>query len=65
MTVAALDLALRGYPRAFMLFCRQVLATDVKTMHRVQFDETPQLLEVSESGEFKRGTLAPEPREQQ
>lgn len=26
-------------------------------MHRVQLGEAPQLLEVGESGEFKRGTL--------
>ncbi len=45
------------YPRTFALFCRQVLATDFKTMHRVQLGEAPQLLEVGESGEFKRGTL--------
>ncbi|SEO16917.1 hypothetical protein SAMN04489859_104032 [Paracoccus alcaliphilus] len=46
-----------AYPRTFMLFCRQVLATDFKAMHRVQLGEAPQLLEVGESGEFKRGTL--------
>lgn len=46
-----------GYPRTFSLFCRQVLATDFKSMHRVQLGEAPQLLEVGESGEFKRGTL--------
>jgi phage major head subunit gpT-like protein len=34
-----------------------VLATDFKSMHRVQLGEAPQLLEVGESGEFKRGTL--------
>ena len=45
------------YPRTFALFCRQVLATDFKSMHRVQLGEAPQLLEVGESGEFKRGTL--------
>ena len=45
------------YPRTFTLFCRQVLATDFKSMHRVQLGEAPQLLEVGESGEFKRGTL--------
>lgn len=45
------------YPRTFTLFCRQVLATDFKAMHRVQLGEAPQLLEVGESGEFKRGTL--------
>ena len=46
-----------AYPRTFALFCRQVLATDFKSMHRVQLGEAPQLLEVGESGEFKRGTL--------
>jgi len=45
------------YPRTFTLFCRQVLATDFKAMHRVQLGEAPQLLKVNESGEFKRGTL--------
>ncbi len=45
------------YPRTFTHFCRQVLATDFKAMHRVQLGEAPQLLKVNESGEFKRGTL--------
>lgn len=45
------------YPRTFSLFCRQVLATDFKAMHRVQLGEAPQLLKVEESGEFKRGSL--------
>lgn len=46
------------YPRTFTPFCRQVLATDFKAMHRVQIGEAPQLLKVSEGGEFKRGTIA-------
>jgi hypothetical protein len=46
------------YPRTFVLFCRQVLATDFKAMHRVQIGEAPQLLKVNESGEFKRGMIA-------
>lgn len=46
------------YPRTFVPFCRQVLATDFKAMNRVQLGEAPQLLKVSESGEFKRGTIA-------
>jgi hypothetical protein len=46
------------YPRTFVPFCRQVLATDFKAMNRVQIGEAPQLLKVSESGEFKRGTIA-------
>lgn len=41
------------YPRTFVPFCRQVLATDFKAMNRVQLGEAPQLLKVSESGEFK------------
>ncbi|GIK83115.1 MAG: prohead protease/major capsid protein fusion protein [Hyphomicrobiaceae bacterium] len=46
------------YPRTFLAFCRQVLATDFKAMYRVQIGEAPQLLKVNESGEFKRGTIA-------
>lgn len=46
-------MAIEAYPPTFMLFCRQVLATDFKAMHRVQLDEAPQLLEFAESGEFK------------
>ena len=57
VTNKTLRQAYDAYPRTFMLFCRQVLATDFKSMHRVQLGEAPQLLEVSESGEFKRGTL--------
>ncbi|MCA3448633.1 MAG: peptidase U37 [Rhodobacter sp.] len=57
VTNKTLRQAYETYPRTFMLFCRQVLATDFKSMHRVQLGEAPQLLEVGESGEFKRGTL--------
>lgn len=57
VTNKTLRQAYDAYPRTFMLFCRQVLATDFKSMHRVQLGEAPQLLEVGESGEFKRGTL--------
>jgi len=57
VTNKTLRQAYEAYPRTFMLFCRQVLATDFKAMHRVQLGEAPQLLEVGESGEFKRGTL--------
>ena len=46
------------YPRTFVPLCRQVLATDFKAMNRVQIGEAPQLLKVSEGGEFKRGTIA-------
>ena len=57
VTNKTLRQAYDAYPRTFALFCRQVLATDFKAMHRVQLGEAPQLLEVGESGEFKRGTL--------
>ncbi len=57
VTNKTLRQAYDAYPRTFTLFCRQVLATDFKSMHRVQLGEAPQLLEVNESGEFKRGTL--------
>jgi hypothetical protein len=57
VTNKTLRQAYDAYPRTFTLFCRQVLATDFKSMHRVQLGEAPQLLEVGESGEFKRGTL--------
>ncbi len=57
VTSKTLRQAYDAYPRTFALFCRQVLATDFKSMHRVQLGEAPQLLEVGESGEFKRGTL--------
>jgi hypothetical protein len=57
VTNKTLRQAYETYPRTFMLFCRQVLATDFKAMNRVQLGEAPQLLEVGESGEFKRGTL--------
>ena len=46
------------YPRTFVPFCRQVLATDFKAMNRVQIGEAPQLLKVGEGGEFKRGSIA-------
>ena len=57
VTNKTLRQAYDAYPRTFAFFCRQVLATDFKSMHRVQLGEAPQLLEVGESGEFKRGTL--------
>ena len=57
VTHKTLRQAYETYPRTFALFCRQVLATDFKAMNRVQLGEAPQLLEVGESGEFKRGTL--------
>jgi len=57
VTNKTLRQAYEAYPRTFPLFCRQVLATDFKAMHRVQLGEAPQLLKVGESGEFQRGTL--------
>jgi hypothetical protein len=58
VTNKALRQAYDAYPRTFVAFCRQVLATDFKAMNRVQIGEAPQLLKVNESGEFKRGTIA-------
>ncbi len=58
VTNRTLRQAYDAYPRTFLAFCRQVLATDFKAMHRVQMGEAPQLLKVGESGEFQRGTLA-------
>jgi len=57
VTNKTLRQAYEAYPRTFPAFCRQVLATDFKAMHRVQLGEAPQLLKVGESGEFQRGTL--------
>ena len=58
VTNRTLRQAYDAYPRTFLPFSRQVLATDFKAMHRVQMGEAPQLLKVNEGGEFKRGTLA-------
>lgn len=58
VTNKTLRQAYEVYPRTFVPFCRQVLATDFKAMHRVQIGEAPQLLKVNESGEFKRGAIA-------
>jgi len=57
VTNKTLRQAYEAYPRTFLAFCRQVLATDFKAMHRVQMGEAPQLLKVNESGEFKRGAI--------
>ena len=57
VTNRTLRQAYEAAPRTFMGFCRQVLATDFKAMHRVQMGEAPQLLKVAESGEFKRGSI--------
>jgi hypothetical protein len=58
VTNKTLRQAYEAYPRTFMPFSRQVLATDFKAMNRVQIGEAPQLLKVGEGGEFKRGTIA-------
>ena len=58
VTNKTLRQAYDAYPRTYVPFCRQVLATDFKAMHRVQLGEAPQLVKVNEGGEFKRGTLA-------
>ncbi|MTW18343.1 peptidase U37 [Rhodoplanes serenus] len=58
VTNKTLRQAYEAYPRTFMPFCRQVLATDFKAMNRVQIGEAPQLLKVGEGGEFKRGSIA-------
>ncbi|MQP68366.1 peptidase U37 [Niveispirillum sp. SYP-B3756] len=57
VTAKTLRQAYEVYPRTFTPFCRQVLATDFKAMHRVQIGEAPQLLKVNEGGEFQRGTI--------
>ncbi|MEG9884409.1 MAG: hypothetical protein V6Z86_07310 [Hyphomicrobiales bacterium] len=57
VTNKTLRQAYEAAPRTFTAFCRQVLATDFKAMHRVQIGEAPRLLKVNEDGEFKRGTL--------
>jgi hypothetical protein len=57
VTSKTLRQAYEVYPRTFMPFCRQVLATDFKAMHRVQIGEAPQLLKVNEGSEFQRGTI--------
>ena len=58
VTGKTLRQAYDAYPRTYVPFCRQVLATDFKAMHRVQLGEAPQLVKVNEGGEFKRGTIA-------
>jgi len=57
VTNRTLRQAYEAAPRTFTAFCRQVLATDFRAMHRLQLGEAPQLLEVAEGGEFKRGTI--------
>lgn len=52
-----LQMAYQNTPRTFVPWCRQATATDFKQMSVAQLGEAPALLEVSESGEFKRGTI--------
>ena len=49
--------AYEAYPQTFKPFCRQVQTSDYRDITRVQMGEAPQLQKVSESGEFKRGTI--------
>ncbi|MBF0187086.1 MAG: peptidase U37 [Magnetococcales bacterium] len=49
--------AYEAFPQTFRPFCRQVSASDFKTMHRVQLGEAPSLEKVNEGGEFTRGTV--------
>ena len=49
--------AYEAAPRTFQPFCRQVTASDFKTMSRVQLGEAPALDKVNEGGEYKRGPL--------
>ncbi|MBF0602145.1 MAG: peptidase U37 [Nitrospirae bacterium] len=43
--------------RTFQSFCRQVTASDFKSVSRVQLGEAPSLEKVAEGGEYKRGSL--------
>lgn len=49
--------AYEAAPRTFLPFCRQILARDFKTMHRIQLGEAPTLEKVGESGEYRRGSI--------
>jgi len=44
-------------PRTFQPFCRQVTASDFKSMQRIQLGEAPSLEKINESGEYHRGAL--------
>ncbi|TKZ20829.1 peptidase U37 [Shimia litoralis] len=50
---AAYDVA----PRTFAPIARRTSVADFKNVHRLQLGEAPQLEKVSESGEYKRGTI--------
>jgi phage major head subunit gpT-like protein len=49
--------AYKNAPRTFQSFCRQVTASDFKSMQRVQLGEAPSLEKINESGEYHRGAL--------
>ena len=57
VTNKTLRQAYDAYPQTFRPFCRQVQASDFRDITRVQLGEAPQLQKVSESGEFKRGSI--------
>jgi DNA-binding XRE family transcriptional regulator len=57
VTNKTLRQAYEAYPQTFRPFCRQVQTSDFRDIARVQLGEAPQLQKVSESGEFKRGTI--------
>ena len=57
VTNKTLRQAYEAYPQTFKPFCRQVQTSDFRDITRVQMGEAPQLQKVSESGEFKRGTI--------
>lgn len=44
-------------PRTFQPFAKQITLSDFKAAHRVKLGDAPQLLEVLENGEFKRGSM--------
>lgn len=49
--------AYEAAPRTFLPIARQVTLSDFKAAHRVKLGDAPQLLEVMENGEFKRGAM--------
>ncbi len=44
-------------PRTFQAFCRQVTASDFKSMQRIQLGEAPSLEKVNQNGEYHRGSM--------
>ncbi len=44
-------------PRTFQPFCRQVTASDFKSMQRIQLGEAPSLEKVNQNGEYHRGSM--------